>query len=781
MGPTLGGLLVAKDSERTSSLTLTHWGAYEVETAGDSIRAVRPFRDDPDPSPIGFSMVEVDRCRVRQPSVRESWLSGGPGTAPERRGEERFVKVEWETALDLVAAELDQVRTEYGNQAIYAGSYGWASAGRFHHAQSHLHRFMNSIGGYTRSVNTYSLAAAEVILPHVVGMSWWRMENAHTSWDVVAETTQQVVGFGGIPLKNSQVDYGGVGRHRLRGWLRRWGDAGVRLVNISPIATDVADWLDPVWVPIRPGTDTALMLALIHTLIADDSVDRTFVDLYCTGWEQLASYVTGSEDGVVKDAEWAAPITTISAARIRSLARSLVEQRSLINVSWSLQRSHHGEQVIWAAIALAAAVGQIGLPGGGFGIGYGAVASVGNGFERSWLPRVKPGRPVIDSFIPVARIADLLLHPGEKFTYNGGVYDYPDIRLVYWAGGNPFHHHQDLNRLRRAWQRPATVVVHEPFWTATAKRADVVLPSTTPLERDDIGGKPNDSHVFAMRRAIDPIGAAKDDYEIFSRLATRLGVADRFTQGRDVDQWLRFLYGQLRQREPYCPSFEEFWEAGFIDRAVIAGEPKRVLLDAFREDPEQHPLATPSGRIELYSERIAGFGYADCPPHPAWMEPREWLGRADELDLHLVSNQPSTRLHSQWDHGSTSRRAKVKGLEAIRIHPEDAARRGIGTGDVVRVFNSRGSCLAGVVITDRIRRGVVQLSTGAWYAPGSGPDLEGTCLHGNPNTLTSDEGTSSLALGPAAHTCLVRVERWTGEVPRHTAFDPPEIATLDGS
>ena len=768
------------DDKRPSSQTLTHWGAYEVETAAGSIRAVRPFRDDPDPSPIGYSMVDVERCRVRMPSVRESWLEGGPGTAPERRGEERFVEVEWDRALDLVAAELDRVRTDFGNEAIYAGSYGWASAGRFHHAPTQLHRFMNVIGGYTRSVNTYSLAAAEVILPHVIGIGWWRFQNAHTSWDVIAENTELVVAFGGIPLKNSQIDHGGVGRHELRGWLRRWAESGTRFVNISPIADDLGDRLEPVWIPIRPGTDTALMLALIHTLIADGSYDRAFVDRYCTGWDALASYVTGSDDGITKDAEWASAVTSIDSAEIRSLARSLVERRSMINISWSLQRSHHGEHVIWAALALAAAVGQIGLPGGGFGIGYGAMATVGNGSGNAWLPFLSWGRRPVDSFIPVARIADMLLRPGEEYTYNGASRAYPDIRLVYWAGGNPFHHHQDLNRLRRAWQRPETVVVNEPFWTATAKRADVVFPSTTTLERNDIGGAPNDNHLFAMQQAIDPIGGARSDYEIFGRLAERLGTGEHFSEGRTADQWVRYLYEQLREREPDSPSFEEFWQAGFLDRRSTGGEPKRVLLEESREDPEANPLPTPSGKIELYSATIAGFGYDDCPPHPAWMVPREWLGgAADERDLHLISNQPRTRLHSQWDHGSTSRGAKVAGLEAIRMHPHDAAERRISSGDVVRVSNGRGACLAGVAITNKIRSGVVELATGAWYAPGQGPDLEGTCLHGNPNTLTSDAGTSSLAQGPAAHTCLVRVEKWQGEVPVHTAFEPPEIVGLD--
>jgi len=772
--------MIPRDSDSgASSLTVTHWGAYEIEASGGAIQAVRPFRHDPDPSPIGNSLADIDQCRVGMPSVRESWLEAGPGAATRLRGRERFVEVGWDHALDLVAGELDRVRSDYGNRAIYAGSYGWASAGRFHHAQSQLHRFLNSIGGYTRSVNSYSLAAAEVIIPHVVGTSWWGLEKLHTSWDVIAAETDLMVAFGGIPVKNSQVDYGGVGRHEVRGWLQRCAERGARFVNVSPIDDDVVDYVDPEWVPIRPGTDVALMLALIHTLIEDDSYDRDFVGRYCVGWETLAAYITGDTDGVPKDPEWAGPITTVPPERIRSLAGALVAGRTMINASWSLQRAHHGEHAIWAAVALAAAIGQIGLPGGGFGIGYGAVAALGNGFDKAWLPRLKPGRPVIDSFIPVARIADMLAGPGKEYEYDGATRTYPDIRLVYWAGGNPFHHHQDLNRLRGAWQRPETVIVHEPFWTATARHADIVLPTTTALERNDIGGKPSDPYFFAMKKAIEPVGGARDDHDILGVLAARLGTGDAFSEGRTADGWVRFLYEQYRRSEPGSPAFEEFWQAGFIDRGLGGGEPKRVMLEEFREDPDRYPLRTPSGRIELYSERIAGFGYEDCPPHPAWMPPGEWLGEATgEADLHLISNQPSTRLHSQLDHGSNSRGAKVAGLERLRMHPDDAARRGIEDGDVVRVFNDRGACLAGVTITDRIRRRVVQLATGAWYSPGAGPGLEGTCLHGNPNVLTADVGTSSLAQGPTAHTCLVRVERWPGAPPAHGAFDPPEIVTL---
>jgi biotin/methionine sulfoxide reductase len=185
------------------------------------------------------------------------------------------------------------------------------------------------------------------------------------------------------------------------------------------------------------------------------------------------------------------------------------------------------------------------------------------------------------------------------------------------------------------------------------------------------------------------------------------------------------------------------------------------------------PLPTPSGRIELCSPAIAAFGYDDCPPHPTWLEPYERLGTpaAERHPLHLVSNQPSARLHSQYDHSDASLATKVAGREPLRIHPDDAAARGVAGGDVVRVFNDRGACLAGAVISDAVMPGVVQLSTGAWYDP----DEDGMCRHGNPNVLTRDKGTSRLAQGPTAHTCLVEVERFDGPVPPVRAFEPPEL------
>jgi biotin/methionine sulfoxide reductase len=373
----------------------------------------------------------------------------------------------------------------------------------------------------------------------------------------------------------------------------------------------------------------------------------------------------------------------------------------------------------------------------------------------------------------------MLLNPGETFNFNGHRLTYPDIRLVYWCGGNPFHKIQDLNRLLRAWQKPETIIIHEPWWTPAAKRADIVLPCTTTLERNDFGAAPRDCFYFAMQKAIEPVGEARTDYDIYTLLAERLGFGASFTEGRTEMDWLRHLYDMARNQAAKSglemPSFDAFWEAGHVEFLPPADPP--VLLAAYRNAPQTHPLRTPSGRIELYSETIAAFGYDDCPGHPVWLEPTEWLGseRATVYPLHLLSNQPRSRLHSQLDCGEVSRGSKVADREPVWLHPDDATVRRIANGDVVRIYNDRGACLAGAVVTEIIRPGVIQLATGAWFDPLDPAEIGSLDKHGNPNVLTLDKGTSKLAQCSIAQTTLVEVERYEGEPPPITAFEPASV------
>ena len=648
--------------------------------------------------------------------------------------------------------------------------------GRFHHAQSHVHRFLNCAGGYTASIANYSYAAAYAIAPHIVGDFKQVVLNNATTWPVVAEHTELIVAIGGLARKNAQVTSGGVGRHTLREGLEAAQARGCEFVSVSPLRTDMIDSLEAEWLAPRPNTDTALMLGLAHTLWVEDLADRAFLDKYTAGWDRFEPYLTGATDGQPKDADWAAEICALPADAIKALARRMAAKRTLITVAWSIQRSDHGEQPIWMAVVLAAMLGQIGLPGGGFGIGYASENGIGNSVLPFRFPAVPQGQNPVGGAIPVARISDMLLNPGAAYRFDGQDRTYPDIRLVYWTGGNPFHHHQDLGRLVRALARPECVIVNEIWWTPMARHADIVFPATTVLEREDLSMTHWEPLMVTMRQAVDPVGEARSDYEIFSGLATRMGFAETYTEGRSPEEWIQHLWDQTRQRAGEAgfelPSLEEFRERETMNLPPNPREP--VMLREFREDPETAPLTTPSGRIEIFSEAVSGFGDASCPGHPTWIAPTEWLGEAAPDELHLISNQPRTRLHSQFDPGRVSQASKIAGREPITMNPADASVRGIKPGDVVRVHNTRGACLAGVRISDEVMAGVVQLSTGAWFDPAEPGAEKPLCKHGNPNVLTHDLGTSAMGQGPAAHTCLVRVER-EDNPPPVTAFDPPEI------
>ncbi|HSV78334.1 MAG TPA: molybdopterin-dependent oxidoreductase [Ramlibacter sp.] len=737
----------------------SHWGAYTILVEDGRICGIEPFAGDPAPSPINESVrawADPTR-RVLQPMVRASWLrTRGPSA---RGGSGEFIPIGWDDVLKLVADEIQRVRTEHGNSSIFAGSYGWTSCGRFHHASSQLKRFLNLVGGYTGHVDTYSIAAGPVILRHTLGSSD-ACEGRGSTLDTIAEHTETLVVFGALTPRTAQIEAGGLARHTLEDHLRRLVARDVKIILVSPVRDDLPDWVPADWWPIRPNTDTALMLGLAGEIVNSGRHDQDFLRRCCSGSDQFLSYLRGEAAGSRKDAAWAAGITALDAGKIRRLAGHVVDTRTMLTVSWSLQRADHGEQPFWAALALAAVIGQIGLPGAGVGYGYGSLGGVGAAQPTSKSPAFPQLRKPNPDFIPVARISDLLLKPGTPFTYQGRTQTYPTIKLVYWAGGNPFHHHQDLNRLRQAWAQPETIIVQEPLWTATARRADIVLPATTSIERNDIAGNRRSDHLVAMHKAIEPLGQAWNDYDILRALAERFGVGGQFSENRSEMAWIQHLYevssaDAARLGHP-LPDFEAFWRRGFVDVPV---QENVTYLEAYRRDPAAVPLDTETGRILLWSESLERLDLRDCAAHPAWLEPAEWLGApgADERGFHLISQQPPDKLHSQLDFAPLGLKHKRNGLNVVRMNPQDAQRLGIQDGANVRLWNARGQCRAAVAIDDAVRANVLVFPTGAWYEPqdeGENP-LE---LNGNANVLTLDKGSSGFGQGCSAHTCIVHID-----------------------
>ena len=758
----------------------THWGTYKFSVDEDKKIKLDNWELDSSPTEFGLGLADAanDELRIKQPHVRKGWLENNC-KSDGNRGRDSYIPVSWDEAFELASKELLETKKTFGNSSIYAGSYGWASAGRFHHAKSQVNRFFNLFGGFSSSFQSYSYAAAQTLLPHIIGLDLYSTLDEHTSWGALSKECELILMFGGMPLKNSKVSAGGVGKHITEKGISKCFENGVEFINISPLIDDAPEFLNAKQVSIRPNTDTALMLALANILIKNDSYDKEFIEKYTVGFESFSSYVLGKKNNQECTPSWASEITKIPVDLIKELADKIISKKTMISLSWSLQRASRGEQPLWMGITLAAMLGQIGTAGGGFGFGYSSVNSTGDSYDKIPWQSLPQGQNKIKDFIPVARVTDMLEKPGQEFIYDGQKLTYPDIKLIYWAGGNPFHHHQDLNRLVKAWQKPKTIIVNEIWWNPQALHADIVFPANTALERNDLMLNPRDPTIVANKSAMKSFENSKTDFEIFSGLANKLGFLEKFTGNKSEMDWIKFIWDRSSKayKKTYInndlsmPSFEEFWEKGYFE--VPAPRTEKIMFDKFRKNPAHFPLQTPSGKIEISSETIANFQLPDCYSHPYWFEPYEWLGNVNEYPLHLISNQPTHRLHGQLDNADESQKSKINGKEPVMINSKDAFDRDIKKGDIVMLYNARGRVLAGAKISDNVMPGVIVLSTGAWFDPNYDLNIE---KHGNPNVLTKDIGTSSLGQGPTCHTTLVELKRAKKEdILDVSIFENPKI------
>lgn len=442
----------------------------------------------------------------------------------------------------------------------------------------------------------------------------------------------------------------------------------------------------------------------------------------------------------------------------------MAANRTQIIAGWCVQRMQHGEQWAWMIVVLAAMLGQIGLPGGGFGFGWhyngagtpGRKGVILSGFSGSTsIPPVHDNSDYkgYSSTIPIARFIDAILEPGKVINWNGKSVKLPPLKMCIFAGTNPFHRHQQINRIIEGWRKLETVIAIDNQWTSTCRFADIVLPATTQFERNDLDQYGNHSNrgIIAMKQVVPPQFEARNDFDIFRELCRRFNREEAFTEGLDEMGWLKRIWQegvqQGKGRGVHLPAFDDFWN----NKEYVEFDHPQMFVrhQAFREDPDLEPLGTPSGLIEIYSKTIADMNYDDCQGHPMWFEKIERSHGgpgSQKYPLHLQSVHPDFRLHSQLCESETLRQQyTVAGKEPVFINPQDASARGIRNGDVVRVFNARGQVLAGAVVSDRYAPGVARIHEGAWYDPDKGGEPGALCKYGNPNVLTIDIGTSQLA------------------------------------
>ncbi|VYS98639.1 Dimethyl sulfoxide/trimethylamine N-oxide reductase precursor [Campylobacter ureolyticus] len=607
----------------------------------------------------------------------------------------------------------------------------------------------------------HSNGAAGKVNTTIVGdLEVYSLQTAH---EVILENTQVYVMWGADILKCNQIDYK-VANRGNNPYYDKYAKSNIKFITIDPQYTPIAKKLNAQWIKIRPNTDVALMLGMMHYLYTSNQYDKNFIEKYTYGFDKFLPYLLGkTEDMVEKTPSWASKITGIDEKVIKALADTFVKNRTFLAGNWAMQRAQFGEQADWTLMVLASFIGQVGLPGGGFGFSM-HYSGGGQASSGVMLPGgLAQGKNKVRVKIPASRVSDAILNPGKKIKFKGEEMIYQNIKIFYNVGCNTLGRQPDSNTLIKALRTLDTVIVHEPWWTPTAKMADIVLPSTTTLERDDIsyGGSYSQDYVYAMKKVIEPLYESRNDYDVFEEMAKIVGDREwrRFTGGgKTKEERIKDFYE--RSDCPNYMEFDEFWKKGYVHFEPSEDAYKYVRHSDFRKDPINNRLRTETGKIQIYSDKFASYKLDDFKGHPIWQEPAEWLGNSKavaKFPFHVLSPHPTYRIHSQLDNCFVRKLYKVGNREPVLINSDDALKLGIKDGDTVEVFNDRGAVLAGAVVTKDIMSGVISIQEGVWYDPED--ESEKRCNAGHVNVLTTNISTSSMAQATAVNSSLANIKK----------------------
>jgi anaerobic dimethyl sulfoxide reductase subunit A len=671
------------------------------------------------------------------------------------RGDGKFEPISWDEALDMLAGHMRRVKETYGNSALFV-PYGTGSYNQLNGSQT-ARRLMNLFGGCLGIYNSYSWAAINIATPYVYGTL--QTGNQRQDW----LNARYILMWGWNPAEmrdGTNSDF----------FVKLARQKGARVVCIDPRHTLSAASLADEWIPIRPGTDAAMMSAMAYVVITEGLYDAEFVRTHCVGFdgtqlpagaehaESYRDYILGTRDGIPKTPEWAEKITAVPRQAIARIAREYATIKpGVLYQGYGMQRRAYGEQVVRAGCVLAAITGNVGVPGG-WASGLGLQAPDGGPFGNAFPVGENP----VKASIPVFLWTEAVLR-GRHMTRADGIIGADrldnDIKLIYAVATNALiNQHANINRtaqILRDENRVEFIAVQDNFLTPTGRFADLVLPACTQFETWGVedGWKYGDELIL-MPKLVEPPAETKSDYRICSELAARLGIGEAYTQGRDERAWVEWILDRYREtRFPELPALDEFEASNVGVYAQPVTQPALALAD-FRADPTAHPLDTPSGKIELFSKRLYDMANPEeIPAVPKYIQ--EWESpfgpEAEQYPLQAIGHHYMPRVHSTHDNVDWLEEAFP---QRVFINELDAGQRGIADGDLVKVYNNRGAMLLRCRVTRRILPGVVDIPQGAWWTP----DENGVDRRGSVNVLTSERWTP-LAFGTAQHTIMVQVEK----------------------
>lgn len=672
-----------------------------------------------------------------------------------KRGEGKFERISWGEALDTVASEIKRIKEKYGNSAIYV-PYGTGSYNQTNGRQT-AYRLMNLYGGSLGFYNSYSWAAISQATPYVFGTNV--TGNQRQDW----VNSKYIIMWSWNPCEmrdGTNSEY----------FLKKAKENGAKIICIDPRMSMSAVALADEWIPIRPGTDVAMMSAMAYVMITENLHDKDFIKKYCVGFdksqmprgtkdaESYEDYILGKSDGIPKTPAWAEWITAVPKETIIRIAREYSTIKpAMLYQGYGMQRRAYGEQAVIAGCVLAAMTGNIGIPGG-CASGLALQADDGGPFWNVFPTGSNP----VKSRIPTFLWTEAVLR-GKEMTSEDGVVGTDkldnNIKLIYGVATNALiNQHANVNRTAKILQDENLVefiCIHEQFMTPTAKFADIVLPVSTQFEVYGLedGWKYGDE-VILMPKVVDQYYECKSDYQICSEVAERLGIKDEYTEGRDERQWIDWAVKQYQDsRFPDMPNLDKLEKSNKGVYSIPITKPK-IAFEAFRKDPVRNKLNTPSGKIEIFSKRLYDKNNPKLiPPIPKYIQ--EWESpfgdEAKKYPLQAVGHHYMQRVHSTHDNNDWTNEAFP---QRIFINPLDAEDRYICDGEEVKVFNDRGEMIIPCRVTKRMMPGVVDIPQGAWW----NPDEDGIDRRGCVNVLTSEKWTP-LAFGNAQHTIMVQVEK----------------------